>query len=119
MFSLSDNDKMATRTDGDIDADETHTYSNITGPFDYYYWIRLNRKVADEDIRNIEQDKMPGFRLSWKYEKEVKFWARYKFPNKFTNNQFIRLSFFNCDIYKSYVKISLDLLTCFNRIMVI
>ena len=91
---VSDNDKMTIWTYHmlDIDADKTHVITNITGPFDDYYVIRLNRKVSDEDIRNIKQDKMPGFRSLWKYDNEVELWTKYKTDN----NQFTRLAFFNC-----------------------
>ena len=80
---VSDNDKMTIWTYHmlDIDADKTHVITNITGPFDDYYVIRLNRKVSDEDIRNIKQDKMPGFRFSWKYNKEVELWRKYSYWN--------------------------------------
>ena len=62
--------------------------TNITGPFDDdKYFILLNRKVSDEDIRNIKQDKMPGFKLSWKYNKDAELWAKYNA----WNNQFTRL----------------------------
>ena len=95
---VSDNDKMTIWTYHmlDIDADKTHVITNITGPFDDYYVIRLNRKVSDEDIRNIKQDKMPGFRFSWKYNKEVELWSKYN--TNTWNNQFTRLVIFNCHL---------------------
>ena len=95
MKEVSDNDQMDIRTVGYIDADKTYVSTNWTGPFDYEsYRIRLNRKVTYEDTRNIKQDKMPGFKFSWKYNKEVKMWTKYKT----WNIQFIRLAFYNCNL---------------------
>ena len=99
MKEVSDDDEMSMphifktgiRTVGDIDADKTHVSRNITGPFYEYYLIGLNRKVTDENIRNIKQDKMPGFRFSWKYNKEVELWTKYRT----WNIQFVRLLIFN------------------------
>ena len=85
MKEFSDYDKISIKTFGDIDADKTHFSKNITGPF----WIKLFRKVADEDIRNIKQDKMPGFRFSWKYSQEVDLWKKFNT----LNNQFTRSAF--------------------------
>ena len=89
MKEVSDNDKISISwTDGDSDAEKTYVTTNITGPFDDdKYFILLNRKVSDEDIRNIKQDKMPGFKFSWKYNKDVELWAKYNA----WNNQFTRL----------------------------
>ena len=58
----------------------------ITGKLEKYYSIDLNRKVPKADMKSTKQDKMPGFRFSWKYDKEVTLWAKYKERNK----QFIR-----------------------------
>ena len=97
MKEVSDNDKMTITTVGDIDGDKSHVTNNITGPFKHeYYSIRLNRDVKDEDIKNIKQDKMPGFRFTWKYDKEVPLWS--KFKN--WNNQFTRSAIFNCYLNK-------------------
>ena len=82
MKEVSDNDKIGIKTVGYIDADKTHVIKNITGPFDYKYdGILLNRKVTYEEIRNIKKDKMPGFRFSWKYNKEVELWRKYSYWN--------------------------------------
>ena len=88
MKKVSENDKMYMSTLGDIDADNTHIIKNITGPTRDYYRIRLSRKVTNEDIRNSKQYKMPGFQLSWNYDKNVELWASEKNPN----NQFTRLA---------------------------
>ena len=90
MKEFSDYDTISIKTLGDIDADKTHVSKNITGPF----WIKLYRKVEDEDIRNIKQDKMPGFRFSWKYSQEVDLWTKFNT----LNNQFTRSAFFNCHL---------------------
>ena len=92
MKEVSDNDQMDIRTVGYIDANKTHVTKNITGLFEYpKYFIRLNRKVTDENIKNIKQDKMPGFRFSWKYSQEVDLWTKFNT----LNNQFTRSAFFN------------------------
>ena len=85
MKEFSDYDTISIKTLGDIDADKTHVSRNITGPF----WIKLYRKVEDEDIRNIKQDKMPGFRFNWKYDEEVVILPQYKTYK--TVIEFIRL----------------------------
>ena len=55
-----------------IDADLTYWSKNITNPSSVHY-IKLIRKVSQDDIRNTNLDKMPGFRLSWKYDKGLYF----------------------------------------------
>ena len=94
MKEVSQNDKMAMDTVSDIDADNTHITRNFTGSSMESYIIFLDRKVTVEDIRNFKQDKMPGFRFTWKYNKEVEPWSRFKGYN----NQFTRLVFFNCHL---------------------
>ena len=95
MKEISYNDKMDIGTVGYIDADKTHVTTNINGHSinknNKYYHFRLNRKVTDEDIKNIKQNKMPGFRFSWQYNKEVELWTKFK-PD---NNQFTRLAIFS------------------------
>ena len=88
MKEVSENDQMFIDPFGDIDADKTHVTANITGPFDDdNYLIRLDRKVTDEDIKNIKQDKMPGLTFSWHYNKDVELRTKHNTRN----NQYTRL----------------------------
>ena len=91
MKAVSDKDYMYMSTFGIINFDTTHVSRNITGLFSNHYDTRLNRKVTDEDIKNIKEDKMPGFRLIWSFNKNMESWAKYKF----NNTQFTRLVFTN------------------------
>ena len=59
-----------------IDADLTHWSKNITAP-SYSYLITLDRKVTADDINNTNLDTMPGFRLTWNYNKHVELEDKY------------------------------------------
>ena len=73
----SENDEMTITNNGAIiddvvDADLTYWTKNITtNPYDDTYRIWIDRKVSFDDIRNMELDFMPGFRLIWNYNKIV------------------------------------------------
>ena len=60
----------------DIDTDLTHWSKNITAPGSTYY-IKLDRKVSQDEIRNMKLDKMPGFRFTWNYDKQAQPEAKY------------------------------------------
>lgn len=52
----------------EIDADLTQWSLNITGPFNTEYKIKLHRHVSEKEIKNMDLDEMPGFRLTWNYD---------------------------------------------------
>ena len=89
MKTINDKVSMYMSTIGIIKSDKTHVSRNITGPTSDHYdtRLRLNRKVTEEDIKNIKEDKMPGFRLIW--SKNMESLAKYKNDN----TQFTRLVF--------------------------
>ena len=86
MKEVSDNDKMMYEYT-DIDADLTHWSKNITAPGSYLS-IYLDRKVSPDDITNLKLEMMPGFRLTWNYNTELKPEAEYS--NAGTTKEFIR-----------------------------
>ena len=55
MKEVSDNDKMYVGL-VTIDADMRHWSVNITGPFSLTYSISLDRKLAADDINNLDND---------------------------------------------------------------
>ena len=82
MKKVSDNDKMTMSIVGDIDVDITHMSKNFSiGPSKDFFGVLLNRKVSFEEIKNIEIDRMPGFRFSWKYDKDMEPWTKHKTRN--------------------------------------
>ena len=83
MKKVSDNDKMTMSIVGDIDVDITHMSKNFSiGPSKDFFGVLLNRKVSFEEIKNIKIDRMPGFRFSWKYNKEVQHEAKFRSNNE-------------------------------------
>ena len=85
MKDVNDNDKMQVEY-MNMAADQTHKSLNITAPSASYYF-RLDRKVTQDDITNMKLDRMPGFRLSWKYDREIQPEA---FINSGTTKEFVR-----------------------------
>ena len=85
MKDVNDNDKMQVEY-MNMAADQTHKSLNITAPSASYYF-RLDRKVSQDDITNMKLDRMPGFRLSWKYDREIQPEA---FINSDTTKEFVR-----------------------------
>ena len=73
-----------------IDADLTNWSKNITAPSESYI-IQLDRKVTADDLYNSNLDIMPGFRLTWNYNKHVEPVAKYR--SKVKNKQFVRYNF--------------------------
>ena len=59
--------------------DLTHYSKNITAPDPKlgFYSIFLYRKVSQDVIRKMENDTMPGFRFTWKYNLQIEPVARY------------------------------------------
>ena len=95
MKKVSDSDKMIMSIVGDIDADIKHFSQNFSiGPSKESYGVLLNRQVSIEDIMNIEEDYMPGFKLIWKYNEEVELWDQFKMDNY----QFTRCRLQMCNI---------------------
>ena len=74
----------------DIDADLTNWSKTIYGPNpeEGAYYIQLDRKVTAEDLRNINLDVMPGFKLSWQYSEVIKPETEYSID--FLTNEFVR-----------------------------
>ena len=54
----------------------------------YLYNLVLDRKVLFEDIKNMKVDKMPGFSVSWHYNKELE--AEAMFINSDKTKEFVR-----------------------------
>ena len=43
----------------------------VNGYFKVSYFFKHERGVTQEFIRNMELDTVPGFQLTWKYDKQV------------------------------------------------
>ena len=79
-----------------IDPDLTEWEKNITAPAPasgdnedfYYYTFLLTRRVSDEDIKNVDLDMMPGFRLTWNLTSQRD--NSHKFRDKHENKNFVR-----------------------------
>ena len=95
MKDVSDDDQMKYNL-STIDPDVLHWSKNITKPSGFSQ-IKLDRKVSADDIKNIEFDFMPGFRLTWKYNKHVELENTYS--NRIDTKQFVRSVFLS--IYSS------------------
>ena len=78
ISEFSSNDMLTIYTSNIIlDPEIKHWSSNISiTDFDihdnsYFYNIDHNRLLSDEDILALDMDMMPGFRLSWNYNKHL------------------------------------------------
>ena len=87
LRELSDNDQIKLNLDV-IDTDLTTYNENLTEDKGSNQ-LKLFRRVSKEDLTNIEQDLMPGFKLVWFYDKYVES------QNYFGNSQFVRLKLFH------------------------
>ena len=90
MTGLSGDSKDLVKMDvmGDLDADQTTAYTNLTPPVKYRD-MYLRRVVSSEDVVTQKLDVMPGFRLSWWYTgAEVTPDSNYK--EKEMTKQFVR-----------------------------
>ena len=87
MKEVSNNDKMTLNDWTDIDADLTNCSKNITAPSDKYS-ISLDRKVTADDIYNMDLDMMPGFTLTWNYDKHIE--PKESFSSQTVTKQFAR-----------------------------
>ena len=67
------------RNDDKMNASEKIKITSKSTRFSTY----LNRKVPAEDINTIKKEKMPGFRFTWNYDKEVNLWSLYKSNNTY------------------------------------
>ena len=82
-------DKMTMLSIGDIDSDLTHWSKNITPSIlPRYFFIQLDREVTEDDIENMELEMVPGFSLTWKYNKNVE--PESKFSDEVGNKEFVR-----------------------------
>ena len=70
-----------------FDADSTHWIKNIT-PIPKSADIVLDRKVSQDDIRNMKLEMMPGFRFVWNFDTKIEPETKYK--NYSTTKQFVR-----------------------------
>ena len=115
MKEVSDNDLMtfdcSDCTTINIDADLRKWTKNITAPNpEYgYYFIKLDRKVSQDDIKNIDLDMMPGFRFTWNYTRVVD--PKSIYSNQDKNKQFVRCSYliymisiFSSVLYLSFLR---------------
>ena len=92
-----------------LPGDQTHYRQNFTGPDpkDSFFAIGLERTLTKEDIRDIKTKnivsgiasllglgfvKMPGFRLQWFYDTELKNWA--EFSDTTVTKEFVRYNHF-------------------------
>ena len=79
-----------------LDPNLKHYSENITGKMmTEPYRIILIRKVPNEEMSYIDMVKMPGFRVTWNYDRLVE--AETKFSNDSTTKLFVRLRSFNCN----------------------
>ena len=85
----SDNDRIDFGTVGYLDAGETN-FSKTFFPPQNETKIVLDRKVSTDTIRNFNTS-MPGFRLIWKYDRDVNDYRRS--ANSKSNKQYIRYLF--------------------------
>jgi len=88
MKEVSDNDNIRNVNNDVIDADLNYWSENITAPTADYH-IKLNRKVTADDIYNMDPDMMPGFRLTWNYNRNIEPVDIYS--NLTKTKQFVRL----------------------------
>ena len=97
MMEVSYNDRLqfcdSNRNCTSIDAGMTHWSKNITAPSDDYYYTYLDRKVSQDEIRNMKLDVMPGFRLTWNYNKHVQPEAKYR--KKVKTKEFVKWAKYN------------------------
>ena len=87
MKERSENDQMS-MDENFIESDLTKWSTNITAPFDDYFDISLDRKVPVDDTKDMKIHMMPGFTLSWKYDKHVELVAKYSDEDNM--KQFVR-----------------------------
>ena len=92
MTGANDHDKMTCCVTG-CDTCYINSYlkqwsKNITYPFKVSYFFSHERGVTQEFIRNMELDTVPGFQLTWKYDKQVEALAPNILMEK--TKQFIR-----------------------------
>ena len=68
----------------------SHYKRNITKPGkDRTYYIELERDVSNKNIRNLKQDLMPGFRITWYYNKKVMPQNKYS-HYEYATKEFVR-----------------------------
>ena len=74
----------------DIDIDVTNWTKYITAPDleNYYFSIRLVRKLSQDVIKNMKLDLMPGFRFTWNYNKLIEQDATFIIDG--TTKEFVR-----------------------------
>ena len=90
IMEYSDADETFIDTFGFMKADLTHYYRNISNPYASQgaYYLYHDRKVSKEDMKYVKYNIMPGLRLTWYYNKEIKPWQKY--GKDFLNEQFVR-----------------------------
>ena len=89
MTAVSENDKMSFCYGCvTMDPDTSYWTKNITAPSDNYYTTMLNRKVSHEELKSMDLDMMPGFRIVWEYNTPLENWA--KFKDDGMTKQFVR-----------------------------
>ena len=102
ISEFSSNDMLTIYTSNIIlDPEIKHWSSNISiTDFDihdnsYFYNIDHNRLLSDEDIFALDMDLMPGFRLSWNYNKHLEpdrnLYDSILYNDDATNDEFVRL----------------------------
>ena len=65
-----------------------HCSTAHLSPPSWNYFLNLDRRVPQDEIVDMKLDKMPGFRFSWNYDKEIDSEARY--INDDTTKEFVR-----------------------------
>ena len=73
-----------------MDARQTWWSENITAPnpWENYFFIALDRKISNEEVKRQKLKLMPGFRLTWDYNSEPEADATYAIYE--TTKEFIR-----------------------------
>ena len=88
MKKISGYDYM-NMNDIDIDGDLTHWSKTITNPNSKDgYIVGYYRQVSQDDIKSMNLEMLPGFRLTWYYNKQVE--AEAKYSNDDTTKEFVR-----------------------------
>ena len=79
----TDNIKMK-----NYNVNENQFTKNITGSFEKSYYIQLIRLISEEDVAMMNLDVMPGFKVSWNYNKDITPWPENS--NYGTTREFVR-----------------------------
>ena len=90
LFGFPDSQKISLNRK-DLAANITPYKVNITASNNYAYVFLLRRIISKEDISSVEQNQMPGLRLTWSYQPEIDNISKYIQDDDISiNKEFIR-----------------------------